>query len=60
MEAKDIDEMWKTLMLSPLDYGKDAVFSDTTKKIMSKIDFIHGGVEYDEKYPEGIPTNIHI
>ena len=25
---------------------------------MDKISFYHGGTEYDEKYPEGIPTSI--
>jgi 2-methylcitrate dehydratase len=59
-EAKDIDDMWKTLMLTPLDYGKQALFNENTKKIMEKIDFNHGGVEYDQKYPEGIPTSVEI
>ena len=27
---------------------------------MSKIEFSHGGVEYDSKYPEGIPTSMQI
>ena len=27
---------------------------------MSKIEFEHGGAEYDEKYPEGIPTSVQI
>jgi hypothetical protein len=27
---------------------------------MSKIEFSHGGVEYDSKYPEGIPTSMQV
>lgn len=27
---------------------------------MNKCTFTHGGVEYDSKYPEGIPTSISI
>jgi 2-methylcitrate dehydratase len=53
-------EAWKALMLSPYDYGKDALECKTTKAIMSKITFSHGGAEYDSKYPEGIPTSLDI
>ena len=59
-EAKDLEDLWKTLMLTPLDYGKEALFNETTRKIMEKIDFQHGGVEYDTKYPEGIPTSLEL
>jgi 2-methylcitrate dehydratase len=27
---------------------------------MDKINFTHGGKEYDDKYPEGIPTSVKI
>lgn len=27
---------------------------------MAKIQFEHGGAEYDEKYPQGIPTSVEI
>jgi 2-methylcitrate dehydratase len=27
---------------------------------MDKIEFEHGGKEYDDKYPDGIPTSIDI
>jgi 2-methylcitrate dehydratase len=27
---------------------------------MSKCTFTHGGKQYDEKYPEGIPTSISV
>lgn len=59
-EAKDVDDMWKTLMLTPLDYGRNALLNDSTKSIMEKIEFEHGGLEYDSKYPEGIPTSVEI
>lgn len=28
--------------------------------MMTKIFFSHGGEEYDEKYPEGIPTSVEL
>lgn len=59
-ETKDLEDLWKTLMLEPLDYGKKAINDETTKKLMQKIEFIHGGIEYDSKYPEGIPTSMQI
>ena len=27
---------------------------------MKKIEFVHGGLEYDSKYPEGIPTSLEL
>ncbi len=27
---------------------------------MEKIEFVHGGAEYDSKYPDGIPTRVQI
>jgi 2-methylcitrate dehydratase len=47
-------------MLTPYDYGKKAIFDEKTRKIMDKITFSHGGKEYDEKYPEGIPTSVEL
>src|SRR5690606_27521319 len=32
----------------------------TTRELMNKIDFKHGGAEYDAKYPDGIPTSLVI
>ena len=59
-EAKDLEDMWTTLMLTPLDYSKIAINDDVTRNIMSKIEFKHGGPEYDAKYPEGIPTSMQV
>lgn len=56
------DEIWKVLMLSPYDYqvADSAIFHPVTRKLMDKIDFQHGGPEYDAKYPDGIPTSLVI
>merc|ERR1719387_1505520 len=42
-----MDEAWKELMLSPYDYGADALYEKDTRELMSKITFSHGGPEYD-------------
>lgn len=47
-------------MLEPIDYGYDAVFNPKTRAIMDKIQFAHGGEEYDRRYPDGIPTRVQI
>ena len=40
-------ELWKDLMLGPLDYGSDAINNEVTRKLMTKIEFKHGGEKYD-------------
>jgi len=30
-------------MLVPEDYGKEALFNKTTRELMTKINFVHGG-----------------
>merc|ERR1719355_220427 len=55
-----MDDAWKALMLSPYDYGKDALYDAETRALMQKITFSHGGPEYDAKYPDGIPTSMDI
>lgn len=56
------DAIWKALMLSPYDYevSDQAIFEPVARDLMQKIDFRHGGPEYDAKYPDGIPTSIII
>ena len=54
----DNDSRWKSLMLSPEDYGAAALHSASTRALMEKIQFEHGGAEYDRNYPDGIPTSI--
>lgn len=51
---------WKELMLAPADYDDDALFNSATRALMEKIEFRHGGPEYDAKYPDGIPTTLEI
>jgi 2-methylcitrate dehydratase len=57
---ESIDDGWKALMLSPYDYGPDAILHPETRALMEKVTFEHGGPEYDEKYPDGIPTSVII
>ena len=54
----DQDEIWKHLMLHPQDYAENALFNDETRMFMKKIQFEHGGEEYDNIYPEGVPTSV--
>merc|ERR1712232_759184 len=46
-------------MLSPYDYGYDALYDPDTRAMMQKISFSHDA-SYDAKYPDGIPTSIDI
>ncbi len=54
------DGIWKALMLDPYDYqvSEHAIFHPVTRSLMDRIEFVHGGAEYDAKYPEGIPTSV--
>ncbi|MCH2135382.1 MAG: MmgE/PrpD family protein [Phycisphaerales bacterium] len=54
------DDWWKQLMLMPADYGRDAIDNAHTRSLMEKIEFEHGGAEYDARYPDGIPTSMVI
>ena len=54
------DDLWKKLMLTPFDYGKTAINDKNTRNLMSKIEFEHGGKEYDALYPDGIPTSMEL
>ena len=58
--ADRIEDFWKVTMLTPHDYGGEALFDETTRSLMSKIQFEHGGKEFDDKYPEGIPSQIEV
>jgi 2-methylcitrate dehydratase len=53
---------WQQLMLAPADYAEDesALFHPLTRRLMERIDFRHGGPEFDRKYPDGIPTTVEI
>ncbi len=54
------DEMWKAMILTPHDYAPEAITDARTRALMAKITFEHGGAEYDNAYPEGIPTSVVI
>ena len=51
---------WQRLMLEPADYAEDdsALMHPLTRQLMEKIDFRHGGPEFDQRYPDGIPTTV--
>jgi 2-methylcitrate dehydratase len=53
---------WRRLMLEPADYAEDetALFHPLTRRLMQQIDFRHGGPEFDERYPDGIPTTVEL
>lgn len=49
---------WQGLMLLPEDYNESSLVDPLTRSIMERIEFQHGGKEYDAKYPDGIPTSL--
>jgi len=51
---------WKELMLVPADYDDDAIVDPLTRRLIDLIEFRHGGKEYDDRYPDGIPTTLEI
>jgi 2-methylcitrate dehydratase len=51
---------WKELLLVPADYDDAALFHPLTRRLMERIEFVHGGAEYDARYPDGIPTSLEI
>lgn len=51
---------WQELMLVPEDYNDQSLHDKLTRSIMQRIEFVHGGTEYDAKYPDGIPTSLEI
>ena len=51
---------WKELMLAPADYDDAALFDPLTRRLMERIEFVHGGPDYDANYPDGIPTRVEI
>ena len=54
------DEGWTGIMLGPDDYLQAALHDETTRSLMAKIAFEHGGPDYDAGYPDGIPTSMII
>jgi 2-methylcitrate dehydratase len=58
--AAEATALWGDLMLVPDDYNDTALFHPLTRDLMARIDFRHGGPQYDAKYPDGIPTSLEI
>jgi 2-methylcitrate dehydratase len=58
--ASSTNELWQQLILTPYDFDSTAIFSDDTRALMQRIEFEHGGEEYDKNYPDGIPTSVKI
>jgi 2-methylcitrate dehydratase len=53
-------DLWRELILMPDDYSDASLVDPLTRSLMEKIEFRHGGPEYDAKYPDGIPTSLEI
>ncbi len=51
---------WQELLLMPSDYDDAALVHPLTRELMARIDFRHGGSEFDARYPDGIPTSLEI
>jgi 2-methylcitrate dehydratase len=51
---------WESLMLLPDDYSDAAIADPEVKRLIERIVIEHGGREYDDRYPEGIPTSVAI
>ncbi|MFM7034169.1 MAG: MmgE/PrpD family protein, partial [Planctomycetia bacterium] len=51
---------WRSLMLLPDDYSDAAIGDPAIRGLIDRIEVVHGGREYDEHYPEGIPTSVAI
>lgn len=62
IEGWDGQDGWRRLMLMPADYAENdsALFHPLTRSLMERIEFRHGGPEYDRRYPDGIPTTVEI
>jgi len=52
--------LWQDLMLLPADYDGTSLMHPITRELMQRIEFVHGGSEYDRRYPDGIPTTIEL
>ena len=51
---------WESLMLLPEDYSDGAIADPEIAALIARIVIEHGGGDYDEQYPEGIPTSVAI
>ena len=53
-------DLWRNLMLMPADYDAPALAHPLTRQLMDRIEFVHGGPDYDAQFPNGIPTTVEI
>ena len=51
---------WESLMLLPEDYADDAIRDPAIASLIARMTIAHGGREFDDLYPEGIPTSVEI
>jgi 2-methylcitrate dehydratase len=51
---------WESLMLLPDDYADAAIADPAVAALIAKLEIVHGGPDFDARYPEGIPTRVEI
>jgi 2-methylcitrate dehydratase len=51
---------WESLMLLPDDYADAAIADPAVARIIERIEIVHGGADYDARYPDGIPTSVEL
>jgi 2-methylcitrate dehydratase len=51
---------WESLMLMPADYSIEAIREPAIADLIARMTIEHGGRDYDDLYPEGIPTSVTI
>ena len=51
---------WDSLMLLPEDYSNEAIRDPEIRRLIERIVIEHGGRDYDDRYPEGIPTSVAV
>jgi 2-methylcitrate dehydratase len=47
-------------MLLPADYADAAIADPAIAALIARMEIVHGGPDYDSRYPEGIPTRVEI
>jgi len=51
---------WESLMLLPDDYSDAAIGDPAIARLIERMEIVHGGRDYDVRYPEGIPTSVTV
>ena len=51
---------WESCMLLPDDYSEAAIRDTDIPALIENMSIVHGGRDYDDRYPEGIPTSVEI